>query len=204
MCRHYSALFYYLLRLDVKAQIIDKGYPRYTDLVFGGVPTDAHDVFLYKGKRKLIRLCCCFVTTRNCARKKKHHRWIILLIFQQISWLIHFKCFIAGHTYFCRGRFYWRMNSRRQVDRVGYVKYDVMKCPHSGYRYWDIRLPLRIDPLRFQFYLWSAGKDQPVGTLVNCRKICQSSIPFERLSGLKMRDYWSWPWVHSWMIQINK
>lgn len=76
-------------RLDVKAQVVDKGYPRFVDQVFGGVPTDAHDVFLYK-----------------------------------------------GHTYFCRGRFYWRMNSRRQVDRVGYVKYDVLKCPdHTGYRY---------------------------------------------------------------------
>ncbi|KAG5282130.1 hypothetical protein AALO_G00052560 [Alosa alosa] len=74
-------------RLDVKAQIIDKGYPRFTDQVFGGVPTDAHDVFIYK-----------------------------------------------GHTYFCRGRFYWRVNSRRQVDRVGYVKYDVLKC-HTEYRY---------------------------------------------------------------------
>lgn len=37
------------LRLDVKAQKIDKGYPRRTDAVFGGVPNDAHDVFLYKG-----------------------------------------------------------------------------------------------------------------------------------------------------------
>ncbi|KAI3357388.1 hypothetical protein L3Q82_015820, partial [Scortum barcoo] len=62
-------------RLDVKAQNIDKGYPKYTDVVFGGVPNDAHDVFQYK-----------------------------------------------GHIYFCRDRFYWRMNSRRQVDRVGYVK----------------------------------------------------------------------------------
>uniref|UniRef100_A0A7N8XJY7 Matrix metalloproteinase-9 n=1 Tax=Mastacembelus armatus TaxID=205130 RepID=A0A7N8XJY7_9TELE len=69
-------------RLDVKAQKIDTGYPKYTDAVFGGVPSDSHDVFQYK-----------------------------------------------GHTYFCRDRFYWRMNSRRQVDRVGYVKYDILKCP---------------------------------------------------------------------------
>uniref|UniRef100_A0A669D5L0 Matrix metalloproteinase-9 n=1 Tax=Oreochromis niloticus TaxID=8128 RepID=A0A669D5L0_ORENI len=68
-------------RLDVKAQTIDKGYPKFTDVVFGGVPNDAHDVFQYQ-----------------------------------------------GHTYFCRDRFYWRMNSRRQVDRVGYVKYDLLKC----------------------------------------------------------------------------
>ncbi|KAM3618097.1 uncharacterized protein V6R79_015474 [Siganus canaliculatus] len=72
-------------RLDVKAQNIDKGYPRYTDAVFGGVPNDAHDVFLYK-----------------------------------------------GHYYFCRDRFYWRMNSRRQVDRVGYVKYDLLNCQDSS------------------------------------------------------------------------
>ncbi|KAM9855850.1 matrix metalloproteinase-9 [Aulostomus maculatus] len=71
-------------RLDVKAQKIDRGYPRYVDSVFGGIPNDAHDVFSYK-----------------------------------------------GHYYFCRDRFYWRMNSRRQVDRVGYVKYDLLKCSDS-------------------------------------------------------------------------
>lgn len=74
-------------RLDVKAQTIDKGYPKFTDVVFGGVPNDAHDVFQYQ-----------------------------------------------GNIYFCRERFYWRMNSRRQVDRVGYVKYDLLKCS-SGTRY---------------------------------------------------------------------
>lgn len=36
-------------RFDVKAQKIDDGYPRYTDVVFGGVPVDAHDVFQYRG-----------------------------------------------------------------------------------------------------------------------------------------------------------
>uniref|UniRef100_A0A8C6TZU1 Matrix metalloproteinase-9 n=1 Tax=Neogobius melanostomus TaxID=47308 RepID=A0A8C6TZU1_9GOBI len=76
-------------RLDVKAQKIDTGYPRYTDSVFGGVPNDAHDVFLYK-----------------------------------------------GHFYFCRQTFYWRMNSRRQVDRVGYVKYDLLQCPDPSRQYW--------------------------------------------------------------------
>ncbi|XP_015234542.1 PREDICTED: matrix metalloproteinase-9 [Cyprinodon variegatus] len=68
-------------RLDLKTQTVDKGYPKNTGDVFGGVPHDAHDVFQYK-----------------------------------------------GHIYFCRDRFYWRMNSRRQVDRVGYVKYDLLKC----------------------------------------------------------------------------
>ncbi|KAI7797823.1 matrix metalloproteinase-9 [Triplophysa rosa] len=68
-------------RLDVKAQMIDAGYPRVTELAFGGVPIDSHDVFLYK-----------------------------------------------GFFYFCRQSFYWRMNAKRQVDRVGHVKYDLLKC----------------------------------------------------------------------------
>lgn len=42
----------FIYRLDIKAQKIDRGYPRYTDTVFGGVPNDAHDVFQYKGKKK--------------------------------------------------------------------------------------------------------------------------------------------------------
>ncbi|XP_026115270.1 matrix metalloproteinase-9 [Carassius auratus] len=68
-------------RLDLKAQTIDKGYPQFTDAVFGGVPPDSHDVFLYKRS-----------------------------------------------FYFCRENFYWRMNAKRQVDRVGYVRYDLLKC----------------------------------------------------------------------------
>ncbi|XP_030067918.1 matrix metalloproteinase-9 [Microcaecilia unicolor] len=71
-------------RLDVKAQVVDKGYPRYTDESFAGVPTDSHDVFLYKDK-----------------------------------------------YYFCQDRFYWRMTSRRQVDQVGYTKYDLLNCPEN-------------------------------------------------------------------------
>ncbi|NXX14825.1 MMP9 protein, partial [Podargus strigoides] len=34
-----------------------------------------------------------------------------------------------GKYHFCRGSFYWRMTSRYQVDRVGYVKYDILQCP---------------------------------------------------------------------------
>ncbi|XP_029468601.1 matrix metalloproteinase-9 [Rhinatrema bivittatum] len=71
-------------RLDVKAQVVDKGYPRHTDEAFAGVPTDSHDVFLYKDK-----------------------------------------------YYFCQDRFYWRMTARRQVDRVSYVKYDLLHCPEN-------------------------------------------------------------------------
>ncbi|XP_075773170.1 matrix metalloproteinase-9 [Pelodiscus sinensis] len=37
-------------RLDVKAQKVDKGYPRLTDDTFAGVPLNAHNVFLYQGK----------------------------------------------------------------------------------------------------------------------------------------------------------
>lgn len=37
-------------RLDVKAQTVDKGYPRNTDDDFAGVPSDSHDIFVYKGK----------------------------------------------------------------------------------------------------------------------------------------------------------
>ncbi|XP_068006496.1 matrix metalloproteinase-9 [Melanerpes formicivorus] len=31
--------------------------------------------------------------------------------------------------HFCRGSFYWRMTPRYQVDRVGYLKYDILQCP---------------------------------------------------------------------------
>lgn len=48
-----------LLRLDVKAQMIDAGYPRVTELTFGGVPTDSHDVFLYKGRSAKPKIMPC-------------------------------------------------------------------------------------------------------------------------------------------------
>ncbi|POI26946.1 hypothetical protein CIB84_009304 [Bambusicola thoracicus] len=31
--------------------------------------------------------------------------------------------------HFCRDSFYWRMTPRYQVDRVGYVRYDLLQCP---------------------------------------------------------------------------
>lgn len=43
-------------RLDITAQKIDRGYPRYTDVVFGGVPDDSHDVFQFKGRVKNVIL----------------------------------------------------------------------------------------------------------------------------------------------------
>ncbi|XP_030826211.1 matrix metalloproteinase-9 [Camarhynchus parvulus] len=36
-----------------------------------------------------------------------------------------------GKYHFCRGSFYWRMTPRYQVDRVGYVKYDILQCPQN-------------------------------------------------------------------------
>ncbi|PIO26798.1 Matrix metalloproteinase-9 [Aquarana catesbeiana] len=72
-------------RLDVKAQTVDKGYPRNTDDDFAGVPSDSHDIFVYKGK-----------------------------------------------YYFCQDQFFWRMTWRKQVEKVGYVKYDILRCPERS------------------------------------------------------------------------
>ncbi|XP_061486156.1 matrix metalloproteinase-9 [Rhineura floridana] len=69
-------------RLDVKAERVDQGYPRYIDSVFAGVPLDSQNIFLYKGK-----------------------------------------------YHFCKDPFCWQMTPRYQVDRVGYLKYDILKCP---------------------------------------------------------------------------
>uniref|UniRef100_A0A3B1JRD4 Matrix metalloproteinase-9 n=1 Tax=Astyanax mexicanus TaxID=7994 RepID=A0A3B1JRD4_ASTMX len=33
-----------------------------------------------------------------------------------------------GHFYFCREQFYWRMNSKWQLDKYGFVKNDLLKC----------------------------------------------------------------------------
>ncbi|XP_006035838.1 matrix metalloproteinase-9 [Alligator sinensis] len=71
-------------RLDVKVQRVDRGYPRQTEETFGGVPIDARNVFLYRGK-----------------------------------------------YHFCQDRFCWRVTPRYQVDRVGYLKYDVLHCPEQ-------------------------------------------------------------------------
>ncbi|KAH0619365.1 hypothetical protein JD844_019414 [Phrynosoma platyrhinos] len=71
-------------RLDMKAEQVDRGYPRRTDSLFGGVPLDSQNVFLYKGK-----------------------------------------------YHFCRGPFCWRMTPQYQVDKVGYLKYGILKCPEQ-------------------------------------------------------------------------
>ncbi|XP_007533116.1 matrix metalloproteinase-9 [Erinaceus europaeus] len=39
-----------------------------------------------------------------------------------------------GKAYFCQNRFYWRVNSQHevnQVDQVGYVTLDILKCPEN-------------------------------------------------------------------------
>uniref|UniRef100_A0A3Q2XRX1 Matrix metalloproteinase-9 n=1 Tax=Hippocampus comes TaxID=109280 RepID=A0A3Q2XRX1_HIPCM len=38
---------------------------------------------------------------------------------------------LNGYTYFSWDRFYWRMTPSKQVDRVGYVKYDLLPCSDS-------------------------------------------------------------------------
>ncbi|CAL8323303.1 unnamed protein product [Merluccius merluccius] len=54
------------------------------------------------------------------------------LIFSGVPKDVHDVFQHKGHMYFCRDRFYWRMNSRRQVDQVGYIKYDVLKCSDAS------------------------------------------------------------------------
>lgn len=103
----------------MKAQKIDKGYPRRTDAVFGGVPNDAHDVFLYKGIENVA-------SVSSAKRGKVISKYLICESF--IVYVNKTFLYILGHFYFCRDRFYWRMNARRQVDRVGYVKYDLLMC----------------------------------------------------------------------------
>uniref|UniRef100_A0A087X893 Matrix metalloproteinase-9 n=1 Tax=Poecilia formosa TaxID=48698 RepID=A0A087X893_POEFO len=34
-----------------------------------------------------------------------------------------------GNIYFCRDLFFWRLNYRREMDHIGYVIYDLLKCP---------------------------------------------------------------------------
>ena len=36
------------------------------------------------------------------------------------------------HLYFCNDRFYTGVNSRHQVNRVGYIKYDLLKCSDAS------------------------------------------------------------------------
>lgn len=56
-----------------------------------------------------------------CKMRKKSKKMIIVYINEAFL-------YISGHFYFCRDRYYWRMNARKQVDRVGYVKYDLLMC----------------------------------------------------------------------------
>ena len=41
---------------------------------------------------------------------------------------------LAEKAYFCQDNFYWRVSSRNevnQVDYVGYVTFDLLKCPED-------------------------------------------------------------------------
>ncbi|PIO26799.1 Matrix metalloproteinase-9 [Aquarana catesbeiana] len=40
--------------------------------------------------------------------------------------------FFSGKYYFCQDQFFWRMTWRKQVEKVGYVKYDILRCPERS------------------------------------------------------------------------
>nr|BAG16271.1 matrix metalloproteinase 9 [Rhabdophis tigrinus tigrinus] len=50
-------------RLDVKKEQVDKGFPRYLDSLFPGVPIDANLVFQYKGRFHFCRQTFCWQMT---------------------------------------------------------------------------------------------------------------------------------------------
>lgn len=53
--------------------------------------------------------------------------WVFVWLLLTLHSLCPTPC--PGKYHFCRGSFYWRMTPRYQVDRVGYVKYDILQCP---------------------------------------------------------------------------
>ncbi|XP_063315235.1 matrix metalloproteinase-9-like [Pelobates fuscus] len=36
-----------------------------------------------------------------------------------------------GKFHFCQEQYFWRMTSRKQVDKVGYVSHDILRCPEN-------------------------------------------------------------------------
>uniref|UniRef100_A0A673IKC6 Matrix metalloproteinase-9 n=1 Tax=Sinocyclocheilus rhinocerous TaxID=307959 RepID=A0A673IKC6_9TELE len=52
----------------------------------------------------------------------------LIYLIKQMTLVSALLQYFSGFFYFCRENFYWRMNARKQVDRVGYVKYDLLKC----------------------------------------------------------------------------
>lgn len=117
-------------RLDVKVQTVDKGYPRDTDDVFTGVPLDARNVFLYQGEHGPTRPCCHPVLP-----SAPHRLGSPIPRLGSSCITSHFPtnsplCLLLPDKYhFCRDSFYWRMTPRYQVDRVGYIRYDLLQCP---------------------------------------------------------------------------
>lgn len=63
--------------------------------------------------------------SRSCFCTRTWEGWI------HLSW----ACLSpAEKAYFCQARFFWRVSSRNevnQVDYVGYVTFDLLKCPED-------------------------------------------------------------------------
>lgn len=117
-------------RLDVKVQTVDKGYPRATDDVFTGVPLDARNVFLYQGEQGPTWRCCHPHAALSPPQAGLPHSSSGQQLYHSHFPTISPLCLLPPDKYhFCRDSFYWRMTPRYQVDRVGYVKYDLLQCP---------------------------------------------------------------------------
>lgn len=120
----------------MKVQRVDKGYPRATDDVFTGVPLDARNVFLYQGEdgpggwglRDHSGL------SAGARSLRAHASQAAARVAPGTTTLLLTLCSLCHAArpdkyHFCRDSFYWRMTPRYQVDRVGYVKYDLLQCP---------------------------------------------------------------------------
>uniref|UniRef100_A0A8C4X9N7 Matrix metalloproteinase-9 n=1 Tax=Erpetoichthys calabaricus TaxID=27687 RepID=A0A8C4X9N7_ERPCA len=60
----------------------------------------------------------------------------VSLLLEIISiFVMQFSLLFSGSYYFCQQSYYWRMNTRLQVDRVGYIKYDILNCPDPSRKY---------------------------------------------------------------------
>uniref|UniRef100_A0A673V060 Matrix metalloproteinase-9 n=1 Tax=Suricata suricatta TaxID=37032 RepID=A0A673V060_SURSU len=95
-------------RFDVKTQTVDSMSDSQVEQMFGGVPLNTHDVFQYQG-----------------AGSGEEWRAMGLEVTPDS---------LRGNAYFCQDRFYWRVRSQNeanQVDQVGYVTFDLLKCPEN-------------------------------------------------------------------------
>uniref|UniRef100_A0A3B3WXD5 Matrix metalloproteinase-9 n=1 Tax=Poecilia mexicana TaxID=48701 RepID=A0A3B3WXD5_9TELE len=98
------------------------GLPPSVQKVEGALQRGRNKVFLFSGEN-IWRL------DLNTRRIDKGYPMYIRAIFPGVpddpSDVFKHK----GNIYFCRDLFYWRLNSGRQVDHTGNVKYDLLKCP---------------------------------------------------------------------------